>query len=218
MEADPMSLIIASFTKVAKDNEGLALQILVRPAGDVFAKRFGEMLEDLRKGETLKRAIDRQSLLKESLHMIGDMFSGAKTKEEIEEEKKKKLTHVDENATKLLQEKLGKTIVETNIRIISSADSLPRTQAIRGDLEAAFSQFAEVNGNSIKWEEVEGRKQKALLHRFSYRLGMKKKVTRSTSQSLRRCSIFLCRQRILLMSVNRRILSLLRQQIFVLKG
>ncbi len=170
MEADPMSLIIASFTKVAKDNEGLALQILVRPAGDVFAKRFGEMLEDLRKGETLKRAIDRQSLLKESLHMIGDMFSGAKTKEEIEEEKKKKLTHVDENATKLLQEKLGKTIVETNIRIISSADSLPRTQAIRGDLEAAFSQFAEVNGNSIKWEEVEGRKQKALLHRYSYRL------------------------------------------------
>ena len=45
MEGDPMQLIISSFTKIAKDNEGLAIQFLIRPAGDVFAKRFGEMLE-----------------------------------------------------------------------------------------------------------------------------------------------------------------------------
>jgi hypothetical protein len=45
MEADPMSLILSSFTKLAKDNEGLALQLMIRPSGDVFAKRFGEMLE-----------------------------------------------------------------------------------------------------------------------------------------------------------------------------
>jgi hypothetical protein len=135
----------------------------------VFAKRFGEMLEDLRKGETLKRVIDKQNLFKESLHIIGEMFS-SKTKEEIEKEKEKKLTLVDESATKLIQEKLGKTIVETNIRIIASSSSLARTQAIRADLEAAFAQFSETNGNSIKWVELEGNKQKALLHRFSYRL------------------------------------------------
>lgn len=170
MEGDPMSLIISSFTKVAKEKEGIALQILIRPAGDVFAKRFGIMLEDLRKGETLKRTIDKQSFLKESLHLMGEMFSGSKTKEEREEEKKKKLTYVDENATKLIQEKLSKTIIETNIRIISSAETLSRAQAIRSDLESAFTQFAEVNGNSITWEEVENKKQKALLHRYSYRL------------------------------------------------
>jgi hypothetical protein len=170
MEADPMSLIIASFTKVAKDNEGLALQILIRPAGDVFAKRFGEMLEDLRKGETLKRVLDKQSVLKESLHLLGQIFSSPKTKEEIETDREKKTTHVDENATKLIQEKLSKTIIETNIRIISSASTLARTQALRSELEASFTQFAEVHGNSIKWEEVESKKQKALLHRYSYRL------------------------------------------------
>lgn len=170
MEADPMAVILASFTKIAKDNEGLALQILVRPAGDVFAKRFGEMLEDLRKGETLQRVIDKQSFLKETLHVLGLAFSSPKTKEEIEKEKEKKTTHIDESATKLIQEKLSKTIVETNIRIISSASSLARAQAIRSDLESAFAQFKEVNGNSVKWVEVEGSKQKALLHRYSYRL------------------------------------------------
>ncbi len=170
MEADPMSLILASFTKVAKDNEGLALQLLIRPSGDVFAKRYGEMLEDLRKGETLKRVIDKQDLLKETFHIMGEMFSSPKSKEETEKDKEKKTTFVDENAMKLVQEKLSKTIVETNIRIISSANDFVRTQAIRADLEASFAQFAEVGGNSIKWKEVEGNKQKALLHRFSYRL------------------------------------------------
>ena len=169
MEADPMALILSSFTKIARDNEGLSLQVLVRPSGDVFAKRFGEMLEDLRKGETLKRAIDKQSLLKESLHVLGTLFE-TKTKEQEEEDKKKKLTHVDENATKLIQEKLSKTIIETNIRLISSASDIARAQAIRTDLESAFFQFTQVNGNSIKWEEVEGNKQKALLHRYTYRL------------------------------------------------
>ncbi len=170
MEGDPMALVISSFTKLAKDNEGLALQILIRPAGDVFAKRFGTMLEDLRKGETLKRTIDKQSLLKESLHTIGQMFSVGKSNEEIEEEKKKKLTHVDENATKLVQEKLSKTIIETNIRIISSASTLARAHAIRVDLESAFAQFSEVNGNSVTFKEQEGNKQKAMLHRYTFRL------------------------------------------------
>jgi hypothetical protein len=169
IEGDPMSVIISSFIKIAKEKEGLALQLLIRPAGDVFAKRFGTMLEDLRKGETLKRAIDKQSLLKESFHFIGEMLT-SKTKEQIEEDKKKKLTHVDEVATKLVQEKLSKTIVETNIRIISSAPTLARAEAMRADLEAAFSQFSEINGNKITWKDVEGTKQKALLHRFSYRL------------------------------------------------
>ncbi len=170
MEADPMSLILSSFTKIAKDDEGLALQILIRPSGDVFAKRFGHMLEDLRKGDTLKRVIDKQSFIKESFFLLGEIFSSPKTPEELEKEKNKPITHSDETSTKLVQEKLSKTIIETNIRVIASSTSLARTQAIRNDLESAFSQFNQINGNSITWEEVEGRKQKALIHRYSYRL------------------------------------------------
>ncbi|MEZ0209119.1 MAG: hypothetical protein ACAH17_03015, partial [Candidatus Paceibacterota bacterium] len=169
MEGDPMSLVLSSFTKIAKENEGLSLQLLIRPSGDVFAKRYGEMLEDLRKGETLKRVIDKQSVLKESLHLLGSLFE-SKTKEELEKDKEKRASFVDENALKFVQEKLSRTIVETNIRVVASAESLPRAQAMRADLEASFAQFTQVGGNSIKWVEVEGSKQKAMLHRYSYRL------------------------------------------------
>lgn len=165
MEADPMSILLSSFTKIAKDKEGLALQILVRPAGEYFAKRYGQMLDDLRKGDTLKRAIAKQNALKEILMFIGDNFSSKSP-----EEKEKSKSHVDEIAMKHVQSKLEKTIIETNIRIVASAETLPRVQAIRKDLESAFMQFAEVGGNSFAWQEVEGRKQRAMLHRFSYRL------------------------------------------------
>ena len=170
MEADPMSLVLSTFTKIAKDNEGLALQVLIRPSGDVFAKKYGEMLEDLRKGETLKRVIDKQSVVKETFHLLGEMFSSSKTKEQLEKEKEKKASFIEESAMKYVQEKLSKTIVETNIRIISSAGDFARAQAMRNDLENSFAQLSEVNGNSIAWKEVEGKKQKAMLHRFSYRL------------------------------------------------
>jgi hypothetical protein len=169
LEGDPMSVVISSFNKIAKDKEGLALQILVRPTGEMFGKRFGEMLEDLRKGETLKRAIEKQDILRESLRALGSAFS-FETDEEKKKREEKKTTFVDETATKLVQDKLSKTITEANIRIVASAETLPRVQAIRADLEAAFAQFTRVNGNSIIWKEVEGRKQTAMLHRFSYRL------------------------------------------------
>ncbi len=170
LEGDPLSIIISSFTKIRKDMEGLAIQILVRPAGDIFSKKYGQILDDLRKGETLKRALDKQDFLKESFRIMGTMLSSPKSKEEQEEEKKDKLTHTDEIATKLIQQKLERTIMETNVRIIASSDSLQRAENIRRDLEASFMQFNNVNGNSFLFKEVEGRKQKAMLHRFSYRL------------------------------------------------
>jgi hypothetical protein len=168
MEADPMSLILSSFTKIKKDNEGLALQILVRPAGELFAKKYGTILDDLRKGETMKRVVEKQDVVKETFHIMSTMFAAPKNPDEKEDKEKTK--HVDEVAMKLVQEKLSKTILETNIRIVASAETIERVQAIRKDLEASFMQFANVGGNSLLWKEVEGRKQGALLHRFTYRL------------------------------------------------
>ena len=167
MEADPMSIILSSFTKIKKDNEGLALQVLVRPAGELFSKKYGVMLDDIRKGETMKRVIEKQSVLKETFNIMSGMFSAPK---EENKDEKKVVSHEDEIAMKLVQEKLSKTIVETNVRIIASAESIERVQAIRKDLENSFTQFSNVGGNSIVWKELEGRKQGAMLHRFSYRL------------------------------------------------
>jgi hypothetical protein len=170
MEADPVGLILSAFTKIKKDGEGLALQVLIRPAGDTFAKKYSTILDDLRRGETLKRVIEKQSVLAESFRVLGSLFVAPKTEEEKAKEKEQGTSHVDEAAMKLVQEKLSHTIVETNIRIIASAESQVRAQVIRQELEAAFVQFADTQGNAMLFNEVTARKQKALLHRFTYRL------------------------------------------------
>ncbi len=167
MEGDSMSVIISAFTKLKKDGEGLALQILVKPAGEEFAKKYGKMLDDLRKGETLKRVIDKQSILKETFHTFGTMFSSA---DEVKKDEEKKKGQVDEIAMKFIQKKLESTIVETNIRVIASAETTSRAQMIIKDVEASFHQFSMPQGNTILFKDLNGKKLGNLLHNFTYRM------------------------------------------------
>lgn len=173
MEADPISIILSSFTKLKKEGEGLAIQLLIRPTGPALIKKYTEMLDDLRRGETIKRVIEKQDLLKETLHisgqMLSSMFGGTKEKKEGEEDKNKQ-GHVDEIAMKHIQSKLEHTIVETNFRIIAAAETVPRATSIVHDMEAAFKQFTETNGNSLIFKEITGRAQNEFIHDFTFRL------------------------------------------------
>ncbi len=174
MEADPISVILSSFTKLKKDGEGMALQFIIRPTNDSFIRTYTGMLNDLRKGETLKRVIDKQSLLKESLHVTGEilgaMFGSSKTKEEQEQADKKATQHTDEIAVKEIQKKLESTIVETNLRILAAAESQERADSIVHAFEATFKQFTEANGNSLIFEKVTGRPLNEFIHNYTYRL------------------------------------------------
>jgi hypothetical protein len=174
MEADPISVILSSFTKLKKEGEGMALQLFIRPSSDKFVKNYTEMLNDLRKGETLKRVIEKQSILKETLHITGEifsaMFSSSKTPEEKEKEEKNKSIHTDEVAMKEIQKKLESTIVETNLRVITSAESQERADSMIHGLEATFKQFTEANGNSLMFQKVEGRALNEFIHQYTYRL------------------------------------------------
>lgn len=167
MEGDSMSVILSSFTKLKKDGEGLALQILIKPAGEEFAKKYGKMLDDIRKGETLKRIIEKQDSVKEIFHTLGSMFSSP---EETKNNEEKKKGQVDEIAMKFIQKKLESTIVDTNIRVIASAETTSRAQMIIKDIEASFNQFSLPQGNTILFKDLEGSKLGRLLHDFTYRM------------------------------------------------
>jgi len=180
MEADPIKLLLSSFTKVKKDGEGLAFQLMIRPTGPQFVKTYTEMLDDLRRGETMKRVLEKQNTLMEAFRTTGEivsyMFAGEKTEEEKKKDDEKKQGHVDEVSMKLIQAKLEHTIVETNIRIVTSAETVDRAEAILHDMKASFQQYTESNGNSILFEEIKGGHQREFLHNFTYRLFEEKEV------------------------------------------
>jgi len=168
IEGDPMSVIMSAFTKLKKDGEGAALQIMVKPAGEKFKLEYGNVLNNIRKGDSFKNAIKREGLLGGFFMNVTESF---KDKEEIEKDKAKvKENYKEDEYIKQISKKMESTIVDTNIRLFASAETLERSKSIMQDMQATFRQYTEVNGNSIKFINYEANNLESHSHNFIYRL------------------------------------------------
>lgn len=166
-ENDPMSVLLNVFSKLRKDGEGAALQINVLPAGDEFLRKYGAVLDKIKKGVSIKEAVKFNDELSDAfIHAAKDFFIGS-TKE-TDKEKDSKV--IDETAVKLISKKIESTIVNTNMRIITSAHSQDRAEEMLHNIESAFSQFAEARGNGIIFEKLSRKQMLKLFHEYSYRL------------------------------------------------
>ncbi|MDI9355103.1 MAG: hypothetical protein QM532_02765 [Cyanobium sp. MAG06] len=144
IEGDPISILINAFNKLNSTGEGAALQILVRPAGERFKKKYGQILDYMRKGDKFKKAIKRQSAL-------GGLYIGLK--EAFSEPKDKSAEakgYKEEEYMKGVTEKMSSTVLETNVRLIATAEYKERATAILADLKSVFKQYSDNAGNSIK--------------------------------------------------------------------
>ena len=167
-DSDPLDLILNVFSKLKQDGEGASIQFTIRPAGDSFIKDYGKVLDRLRKGdkfEDIKYEYENPALneLKGLGKAAWSMFSDDKKDEP------KQTKYVDEVAINSITEKLKSTVVETNIRIIASAETQARAEAILHDLESGFYQFSNTTGNSLEFKTVEPKNLMDFFHEFSFR-------------------------------------------------
>ncbi|MEN9338434.1 MAG: hypothetical protein RI945_159, partial [Candidatus Parcubacteria bacterium] len=167
MEGDPISLIMSAFTKLQKMGEAASLQIVVRPAGEAFFKKYSSMLDDMRKGNTLKRVLARDSFVKD---FILTMKESSKSKEDLEKEKGKPKKLEDEKAVEYISKKIESTILDSNLRLIVNADSLVRSKSILNEMASTFRQYSEAEGNSLQFKMLEGKRLNEEIHNFIYRL------------------------------------------------
>lgn len=163
---DPMKVIVNSFSKIAKKNEGAAVQFIVKPNGDEHIKHYGKILDKLKKGDTLKDAVKDFSIIKDLGLGFKDIFIGSKEEEKDGEKEDKKL---DDHAIESVSEKLKSTIVQTNIRIITSAKTKQRSDELLHDMESSFHQFDNTKGNGIKFNTALGSQLNTLIHDFIFR-------------------------------------------------
>lgn len=165
---DPMKVMVNTFSKLAKAEEGASVQIMVVPTGDKHIKEYGEILDKLKKGEKLKDAIGDYSLGEGFVRGLKDVFKGEKTEEEkAKEERDKK---IDDDAIEAITKKLDSSIVQTNIRIVAAAPTKQRADEILYDLESAYHQFDDTKGGGLKFKRVLGRELKDIIHHFIFRL------------------------------------------------
>lgn len=163
---DPMSAVLNAFSKLEKVSEGAAIQIVVTPAGDGIIKKFSSILEKVKKGEKLKDAMDEYGEIKKELK---NFAAGIFTPKKIDQEESKE-KDIDSDIIEAINIKLKSTIVDTNIRIVASAQSKSRAEDIASDIESSFEQFNRAKHNSFKWNRVNSKDLSLFLHNFSFRL------------------------------------------------
>jgi len=161
---DPMNVLVNAFSKLSDHGEGAAIQFVIMPSGDDHIKKYGDVLDNLKKGKTIKEATGGLSLGQELGKGFGDLFS-PKSKEKQEADKK-----IDEDAITSITEKLNSTIFQTNIRLVASAPTKQRSDEILHNLESSFQQFNNTKGNGIQFKRPEQSHLENTLHEYIYRM------------------------------------------------
>ena len=172
-EYDPLNIILNSFSKIKKVNEGASLQVMIKPASDHYIKLYNEGLKQLNKGVPTKEAID----IPDSIG--GEMWKGLKElvkSSKKKEDKEKEIPKIDQAAIELVTKKVSSPIVEVSIRVVVSAESELEAAKILSEIEAAFNQFNNTQGNALKFNRVKSSAVKSLLHNFSFRIFDSKEI------------------------------------------
>ncbi len=168
---DPINIILNTLSKIEKEGEGASIQVVFNQVGSYYTKLYKDSLDKIRKGEKLKEAIDIRHTIwgqfKKAASELGkDFSSGGDKKDQLP----KKEEAIDQIAIEQITNKISSPIVETNIRIMSSANNRVRAEAILSDLESGFNQFTNSLGNSFEWKRFEKNKLIDLTHNFIFRM------------------------------------------------
>ena len=172
LEGDPLRAITNVFTKLAREGEGAALQIVARPAHYKWRRRLRERARKMQEGEKYE-----EDKLMRVLKTIIDTASETAKTEPDKPKEQKRLTPLEEDMLKSLEAKSGKALFEANIRLITSAPNERRAREILDALEAAFGQFEDPNLDSFRSERPTGSAFKNLIFNFSFRNFDKKKYS-----------------------------------------
>lgn len=159
-ETDPLKAIASVFTKLDEETEGAALQLVFRPAAKRWNKTLLKNAAAYYKGKG--GAPSHGAILR-------DVVTGPKEKKPLDAGGIAR-TPIDENKARALEDKAGKVLFESNIRLVASAPTNERAAVILQGLEQAFFQFADPGLNAVRFKRVSPRKISREVFRYSFRI------------------------------------------------
>jgi len=136
IESEPLESITNAMSRMHQ-GEGAAVQMLIRP---VSARKMGK-----------SRAIVKKSQNQRSSGVVGDVTEALFSSNPGQPKEPVKLTAMEEEVNKAIEEKAGKPAYETMIRFVVSASTAHRSETILAELQSAFAQFNDQNTNGFKF-------------------------------------------------------------------
>ena len=170
-QVDPLNVILHGFSKIDRDGEGAAVQLVLRPPQHSYNERYEYALRQIQKGMSVRKAIDIPfSFFGQFVKAVKDVLSNEEEKLRKKRKEESQTLKVDELATEEIKKKVSAPVLEGTIRIVASAATREDAAEILSDLEAAFNQFGSGTGNALRFTRLEKAALGKLLRQFSLRL------------------------------------------------
>lgn len=168
LESDPLNSITNALAKIA-ETDGAAVQIVIRSAHGSWRDHGLKLARAMQQGKSLKEA---EKASKAGIgSALGKELKGmasTKTPEEKKPEEPYRLSPLEEEMVKGLEEKASKAGLDANIRVVVSASQPSVAQRYLNDILGAFGQYNIYEyGNSF--EANTPRNQKLLVRHFIFR-------------------------------------------------
>jgi len=161
LEADPISPLLNAFSKLEKEGEGLAFQIVIQPAPRGTKKTVEEAIKKLKQGSPLKDVLGVSGW-----KVLGGSFQSVLMPSSEGKDKEKTKT-IDENAVKLLESKINKNLFLVNLRVLASAATKNRAEEILNNLLGTFHQFSSPAKNEFR--AIRPSKPQRFIFNYSFR-------------------------------------------------
>ena len=158
--------------------EGAAVQVLFRPAQKTWFDKAKQYIENVQTGKKTTKSVGA-GLGDFAVDLIRAPFE-VPGEHEKKEETTTSISGVKQDEVNAVTNKMRYPVFETLIRVISSAESEPRSQAITNSILSSFSQFNSPELNSFKVEPA--RDVKKLVVDYTFRffpLGTRENVLNS---------------------------------------
>lgn len=169
---DPINAITNAFSKIEHVGEGAALQIIIEPRAERHVKHYRKILQALRKGEKHSSAFSTpETMFGAIVRDIGKTLFGSKPKDVVKA-KEAETRQIEANKTHIeqVEKKIASPIVGATIRLVVSSKNSATADQVLGELESAFNQFANTQGNRFTFARAAPRHAQDILNNFSFRL------------------------------------------------
>ena len=149
---DAIQSLLNSFASLTEE-DGVGLQILMRPADPSWRKEASIIAGDKKKGKESKAGFD---LLTEWLkHILVSFYKVPDSKNDNGSANKKELSSLDQSIIDAIEDKTRHPGFEVNIRLIASSNVNQRAQSIINNVKASFSIYEAQGRNGFSYSATD---------------------------------------------------------------
>ncbi len=139
IDIDPLNEISNALSKLHSENEGAAVQLVLRPAGNNWRKLGRGIAHKMQQGKRLKDAHSDSLAMDLGKGMVQVIQN--KPKDQIVNKEAVQLTPEEQELIKKIESKSSKAGFKVNIRLVVSAMNQQRSDEILAHIENSFAQF-----------------------------------------------------------------------------